>query len=774
MPAFKNYQRTPRNLVTEQFFNKGMSYTDVPLMDGYCKTLVNYNISPEGNMLSPRAGYQRTHTVEHRRGPSVIHHIGYMQGYEEDTKSDYSILYTLLSSVEGLFIIVDTTCYNVILGEGVTGIRTSKVDEPSTIHGMRVDIPELENLPVYTHLNGKVILPTNDGLGILSSKKEGGVLIFNLDKVVPMEVNPSEASASGYNMLKEEPFNYGDKIGEAMTLGIQGIVPQDLEGKALFSASVGQLVRFRAYYETAQAADNTDYTVVWEFYSLETSKEPTRTIFRNVKIDPTASDKTVLSCNAPAEYKEFGVRITIYSGTYDVDPLVSTAVPVCTGVYSNYKMHDKAAKSMDPVAYDLSSATGMCTWMQHVVLWRTSRGRNMLFISELARPGYFPFPQNAQVFDEDVISCVPYLNALLVFTTTKIHKLSWLPGGEGFTSTVVQEKLQLSMFDHQTIKVVQTMVFFKSGDYYYMIVPKATADGVGALQIAPISSGITKLLDKMGPEVASILRNMYRTIGKTVPTLVGYTNYQDNGIMRCVYKFEVAPQRYIDFYLNYSTVLRTWTTYVMESTEQNVYLYRYGVTDGSVYASLYDNTFILITPSKDLHDDFLYGTSYDNLQYVDTGYREHSTATKKRYREVQLKINNTSRRSLQFGSMFMLDGTIRKDLYTYKVVKYDTEIVVEPEFLEPSLLAGNTVLSDDDNEDLVLRDGEYITESEELVMNTNTWQLGISSLTEPSVMKVRVKLSGKGYAPRLIILSLNTVPYELLGFNWVYRTMNAR
>jgi hypothetical protein len=769
MPAFKNYQRTPRNLTTEQLFNKGMLYTDIPLLDGNSKLLVNYNIAPEGNMIYPRAGYHKVGDIDIGVDGYRIHHTAQMTGFDTDKLTDYSLTYTLLYNDYGYKVMFNDELYDIVY-DNVSEIKTDNLrDVPSTLHKIpfQAEVP----LPVYTTLNGSTILPVEQGLAILSSSREADVTRFTLRPVVPTTVNPSEASASGYNMLLEQPYAFSDDIGGAMTLTIQGIVPQDLNGNVLFSARAGELVQFRAYYATNSSTDDTAYTVLWEVYSLDNSKPTIKKAYTNVTINPSAPG-TVLSYIAPADYKEFGVRCTIYTGTWSEDPTVSTAVPVTTGVYSNYKMYDKEAKSIDPIAYNLNTATGMCTWMQHVVLWGTSRGRNIVFISELARPGYFPFPFNAQIFDEDVVSCVPYLNGLLVFTTTKLHKLAWLPGGSGFTSTVLQEKLQLTQFDHRTICVVQTMVFFKSGDYYYLMVPKATPDGVGALQMAPISTPITKMLDNIGPVVKSTFGYLYEALNNTPMILRDYINYQDNGILRCIYKFEVSDGVYVDFYLNYSTVLRTWTTYMMQSTKHNMCMYKYGVTDGSIYATIVDQSMVLVSPSADIRDDFVAGTVYNNIQLIDTGYREHNTATKKRYREIQFKVNNLSRRALQFGSMFYLDEQIRKDLYNYTVEQQGDELVVVPTYADPAVLAGHTVLSDDN--DLYLEDTMFTTPSEEVVLKTNTWQLDVSSLTEPAVVKVRFKVSGKGYSPRLVLVSLNLVPYELLGFNWVFRTMNAR
>ena len=49
-------------------------------------------------------------------------------------------------------------------------------------------------------------------------------------------------------------------------------------------------------------------------------------------------------------------------------------------------------------------------------------------------------------------------------------------------------------------------------------------------------------------------------------------------------------------------------------------------------------------------------STFKNYQYIDTGFREHASDYKKRYREIQLKLNNTSQKELKFYSSFTIDA----------------------------------------------------------------------------------------------------------------------
>jgi hypothetical protein len=151
-----------------------------------------------------------------------------------------------------------------------------------------------------------------------------------------------------------------------------------------------------------------------------------------------------------------------------------------------------------------------------------------------------------------------------------------------------------------------------------------------------------------------------------------------------------------------------------------------------------------------------------NWQYIDTGYREHSSNFKKRYREMQFVINNISNRALNFYTDFYIDGEERKDRYTYSVVQeLDTNspnygiITIERQLVAPIQSPSTTMLAGDSTD-------------------TSCWQLDVSPFPEISFWKARQQVSGKGYAPRYLIISKNEEQFELLNISWVYRALYSR
>ena len=64
--------------------------------------------------------------------------------------------------------------------------------------------------------------------------------------------------------------------------------------------------------------------------------------------------------------------------------------------------------------------------------------------------------------------------------------------------------------------------------------------------------------------------------------------------------------------------------------------------------------------------------------------------------------------------------------------------------------------------------------SEGALLQSNSFALDASQLPTATLYKVRFPVSGKGYTPRLKLLSLNEKRYELLNICWVFRSMNAR
>ena len=145
-----------------------------------------------------------------------------------------------------------------------------------------------------------------------------------------------------------------------------------------------------------------------------------------------------------------------------------------------------------------------------------------------------------------------------------------------------------------------------------------------------------------------------------------------------------------------------------------------------------------------------------NRQFIDTGYREHASNFKKRYRELQFTINNISQRPLQFYTAFLIDGAPRKTWYGYEIVQD-----LDPESENYGVISVHRIL---------LPTREQVPGSTVL----DEWSLGVSAFPDNGYWKCRIPVSGKGYVPRFILNSPNAKTFELLNISWVYRVLYSR
>lgn len=442
-----------------------------------------------------------------------------------------------------------------------------------------------------------------------------------------------------------------------------------------------------------------------------------------------------------------------------------------------------------PEKYELHTCKGLIEWEQRLVLWGVKDAYNMLFVSDVNNPGYFPFPNNVDIFPDPIVSVHAYGDELLVVTTTSLYRLTWNTDGTGWMHNLIQKNLHITDEDVPFSTVIKNMFFFKSNNYYYMLVPKASSSGVkGDTTIAPISKPIENLLDNFHEIVYNLIKDMVDTpdLNDFTDYLVNYYTYVDNTkvVVNYVYDLAYNPEgadsvtdsKYLYVQLLYDTDARVWTMRAFE----NAHMLHVSHND-----TLQQSHFIDITPVKDsvilpklgiqyytLQDvqdktvqyvqdgSPVYSTRLiKNYQYTDTGNREINTELKKRFREFQFKIKNTSLTNLRLYNGFYIDGSPRQELQDYV-----------PRVVLDNALGENIIIVD-----------RYMDAGElqpTTLARTSTsypcWTLNQSAFPGRTLWKVRVPITGKGYSPRAVLISKNEAQFELLGHSWVYRTMNAR
>lgn len=650
--------------------------------------------------------------------------------------------------------------------------------------------------------------------------------------VIPQEQNPSEAASAGYNMLHSDPYNFVCETGA--NIAILGVLPYDTSGEIILTPVINKEIIFKCFYRAPSSS--IPYRVKWEW------REVGSAIWNTIK-DTTGvqfSSLQPLTCPFHSAVEQLILRVTISDPSNVTTQVDGTQIEyvestVSIGLNFNTTLTSSRQK-MHPVHYDLGTAQGMLEWKSRLVLWGVEDAETVLFTSDVNNPTFFPYPNNIDVFDEPVQHCMVYGDDLLVFTSTKLYRLTFDETGITWTKSLIQKDLQIVPQDIPMFCRVKNMIFFKSGNYYYMLVPKSSSI-VGETTIAPISNTMKTFFDNFPTEVQKIFKtvsqNLKRQFGDKTKNitdfLCNYNSYVDNQNVILNFVYDIRQYCY-DTPRNTGSTLRYWTLSLIYDTEnytwkiytyvsprilkpvqinalsQNMFAYiiPYDAyteqTQPCVVFSEKDTQLIqdnLITWVKDTNDQYdedplALGICYDytttmntstaltelkNYQYLDTGYRvlTSSVDLKKRFREVQFSINNVSQKALTFYTSFILDGQLRRDMQGY-----NTKVIVDPNDPRTGILLVERPYIDPK----YLPSVPEFTVSVKDYINPNvtpgdttlddTFVLDNTKFPDLAYWKVRVSVSGKGYTPRLQILSLNDLDYNILSTNWVYRTMNSR
>ncbi len=874
---YKQYKRNQRRAVLETDYSKGMMSTNGLVADGYVKLLVNYAYEKDNGALTPRPGLRPYQIImpdmeyEITDDSMVLDHslaIKDAKECVEDGKSYYQIVLGRLlddetRSGELIFFtsektndtsevtVSDDCSYNIKYSNSIysspINARFYSSDLPS-IHDVSLvsDPMKRVEFPVGTFAFGNSFYFFGEENGVTSLYRtvfDRFAKQYDYEVVTPKVPSVSEAVTYGYNMLlNTAAYTFSNKHG-APSIQFEGILPYEVEvvngqhqfTKLMMTPKKNQPIDLVCYYDVE---DGRTYDIIWE------SRETTSSDWTQLKKEQvTFSGTTMLTLeNFHAQNTEIMVRVSAY--TVGADTIEKAMVVGFDFTVENYG----AAGTLDQKIYDLSTATGMESWNGRVVLWGVPDDPTILFISDYNEPAYFPYPNNIVTFDEPIIYSVQFMDNLIVFTTDKIYQVTLADDGNSWNSTIIQSHLSINPWDKHLIQTVRNMLYFKSGNYYYMMVPKAQSL-TGELTLAPITTPITSFFDNFSVNVQNILEEAYDYRG--ICELISYYNFLDYDDIHNIYLYTFDnTDALLYFDVIYNTVDRTWKIWIYESahiifpfkhnatetgllattslinvqsiddlsnimSRRIVQLFTWDklilrdsylpnntllfydesesstaiedttvvvpsdiayITEDNVvvfyepYADAYDTTVVLLSmnsyysgfKTQDINDAlaevFTNGSEYftfRNFQFLDTGYRTDEIQAKKRYRELQLQINNLDRTNMQFGMEYILDGSPRRIFY-----KYDTAQVIDE--------------MDPDYGVIYVESTPFLETELSSIDITNQWTIDQDLTPEVSLWKVRIAISGKGSAPRFKLLSRNEKRFELIGINWVSRIMNMR
>lgn len=879
--AYKQYNRQERNAILDEDFSKGMMSTQGIVDEGYVKTLVNFTYEKETSALTPRPGL----VVDSVIFPDINYSDAEFLSSEVNIKAskeciENGVQYNQLilgkldeDSVSSgkLWIstsLKETSPVNVEFSDEYSKpIRYSEAVLCPTSHKCNyytVGDSSIHKVPLQEDIYRRIGYPVGTfafgnsyyffgedsygNKGLFKTVFNSNILParYMFEAVEPKELSVSEAVTYGYNMLLgSDAYSFQNQHTAAL-MEFEGILPYDpSSGDLLMSPRRNQPIDLVCFYN---APTNRTYDIIWEW--RETTASSWTLLQKDVGVTLTVGTELKVS-NFKAPAKDIMIRIAAYPYVTlggQASNTVSDTVEKAMVVGFDFTLDSAKTNSRyDQEVYDLSTASGLTSWNGRLVAWGVPEDPTILFISDYNNPSYFPYPNNIVVFDAPIIKAMEFMDGLVVFTTDKLYQVTTASDGNSWQSTVLQSHLYINAWDRHLIQTVRNMLYFKSGNYYYMMVPKAQSL-TGELTLAPITTPITSFFDNFSVNVQDVLKNTYGYLDMF--SLLTYYNYLDYEDVHNIYILQCGDSsKLLHFDVMYNTVDRTWKVWTYE-TPNMLFPHRHDATqtgilassslfladdvetgdkdpqriiqfytwDKSVASECYVPVNIPITFNPDmispiLEDgvltlpeqwgvyesealvlvntnlayvngntlvlqgatDYFSGFSvmdinrtlttvfndpddyfnFRNYQFLDTGYREDNLHMKKRYREIQLQLNNLDKKNLDFGLDCILDGAVRKLLYKYDV----TQIIDEfnPEY-------GIAYIDTVPFMEVALDDIDL----------SNQWTIDQGLYPDITLWKMRVAVSGKGSAPRLKLYSRNDKRFELLSINWVSRSMHMR
>ncbi len=807
---YKKYERGTRLQTVDTLYSGGMLYTNTPLAENYSKAFVNYDITTDGTLRS-RPGLCRLTALkaDETFDNKLLVNAEPMTTFDTNTTYQHLVVgeQQKTAAQEGTMLGVGKLSFfksdNETLDKAEDEHEALMRMHPEVeIHGLSLG----ESLSRYVGcraFNNDYYWFKPDGklyhagylLTEYNQDNNEATYDFTSEEVEPKVCTVQEAATLGYNMLLEHPYNFQHTYREydrqnnltVNSIVIRGILAyKDAARTQLeLTPQAGQTLYFNiicdgihkiprqgnygsGLTEPLYLSDYHKYSITVE-HSFDNGA--TWQTVKNTVLQQTSSNSPITTASfvAALQYNTLWPNATalLIRATISVDTAVEGASPAGSSSYiTSLKYSEK--KDTDAINYDLQNYTlkhaeGMTYWKERLILWGVPEDKTMLFVSETRNPSYFPYPNNVSLFDEPIVNVVPLLDNLIVFTTSKIHIMTIDSDYIHLTQKCIQNNLRINPYDVHLMQVVKNMIFFKSGNYYYMIVPKAQSL-TGELTIAPVSKNIEYFLDNFKEELYKILNVLYNYKEKQCSDLIftHYYNYLDYEDVTNVYVFKTPEGRYLNFCLLYNTIQRTWRIYVYE-TANIMQPITHDATKKSIYGLFNGDTYETYRFDYKQSTDVM-GTVFKNYQLYDSGYRDQEYNLKKRYRELQFIIYNRSLKTTKFGTGFFIDGSTRTPVYKtepfiktlsdniynaeYTGTKQNVELVLNTTFDNALEIPGTTILG--------------------------SWVLDQSVFPEQTVYKVRFPVSGKGYAPRALLLNKDELAHDILNTSYVYRSLYSR
>ena len=666
-------------------------------------------------------------------------------------------------------------------------------------------------------------------------------------EVTPKKLLPSEAALWGYNMLLDNPYNFlCNNLQGSKTAYFTGLLLKDAQdsSKVLINALLNTPSVLELYFNS-------------DFEYFENNAEPTyqlRVEYKNPTDDwrtlrdyTTAETEELLSKGSPIRIDFTGVdEVTIFRATItDTDPEKAITVPNAAGtetettylivhqsLYTVSYTNDRAKLNQSPENFDLGTATGLTFWKGRLVAWGILDADNILFLSEPNDPSYFAYPNSVDTFEENIIHCVTYSDALLVFTNTKLWRLDMNADGLSWNKTLLQQNLRLREEDIPYVTIIKNMLFFKSGNQFYMLVPSSSST-VGELNIAPISNTIRDFLKDPFENIRGLLETVYPdlsakdftygsqgakdTTGNFVtPTqypitkyLVKYGTHVEKTKIFVDWWFDLAEfkeqrtvcnpdklsdQTYLLVQLIYDTATYGWTMqthftntigyFLSDVANEDVEFVNlllcpgFNLKPGKLKSTWGVSISKRVEPEESILKAFSYNIgdySKAHLNYLNTSYNRLQILDTG-YKEVTTPALKKRFREIQL--MFEADSDNKyglKALYDFTVDGHNLLSSIKQDIvLKDKLDYSGTLIG----KELQIVDSLNIFEEgpENLLGNRldSTFILDFTALTDTKKVKIRKQVNGKGYLARAKFTNVTPAKYRITNYAFISHNKNTK
>ena len=479
------------------------------------------------------------------------------------------------------------------------------------------------------------------------------------------DITAVQAVNYGYNMLQSNPYTFTNSSVATSALILDGILPYDSQGNIKTSCRAGTELTFKVAYRYPASHVTAGYNYVTRWTITDNSSENASEVTLQKLRTGTS---TYMATYSPGDEISITTKQTSYTNftltcyVYRLDQCTSveyesealdtvnlTPLNTITVAYSYLTSESKTTTmNSDAVKYNLHTCTGMCTWQERLVLWGVEGAKTTLWVSEAGDPSWFPYPNQIEVFNEPIVAATVYKDTLLVFTDSTLYQLEYSSDGLSYTTSAIQQGLQMDERDASSILCKQNLVFFKNGNYYFMLVPgKYATNQYGEMVLAPVSNNIQDCFDYFDEFIAEILPQAESW------NVYDWYCYLEQNQFRIVYNIQytqtvntVLCTYYKDIVFQYDCKTRAWGMQTYTSCDYRKIQFISSATLDSTFLVPYrSDTHVEVWTARINPRSSLDKLPWGNTQpecILDTGYRAIDVMHLKKFRQAQFHITTNA------------------------------------------------------------------------------------------------------------------------------------